>query len=253
MYSIGNPRYTVNPASNGRGSIMFAGHLGAALAIGRVERRVNPGVLMFAAMLADFVLWVLVLCGIETVTIPPDFDLTHQARFDFPYSHGLAATLGWSLAAGIAGCLWAMRKTGDGLRVGMWVALAVLSHWFLDALVHAPELPLAGRGSAMVGASLWDRMPLALGIEALIVIAGIALYVPDSGLRTAKKLGLGLLCLVALAFTAAGMTIAPPPPSVGAMAAVSLATIVVVTALGVWLGRNRERTSDGWSRGLFRQ
>jgi hypothetical protein len=222
---------------------MFAGHLGAALAIGHAERRVNPGVLIFAAMLADFVLWMLVLCGIERVTIPSDFAATHQPQFSFPWSHGLIASIGWSVAAAVAGCVWAIRGPGDGLRIGAWIGLAVLSHWFLDALVHRPELPVAGGESTMIGAGLWNDLRLALGIEAAVVIAGLALYLRGARIGIGRGIGMVALSLTALAVTALGMTIAPPPPSAAAMALTSLAAIVAVTAAGAWLGRNRDRDS----------
>jgi len=50
---------------------MFVGHVGAALAIGRAERRVNVGVFVFATLLLDVVLWLLVLLGWESITISP--------------------------------------------------------------------------------------------------------------------------------------------------------------------------------------
>jgi TRAP-type C4-dicarboxylate transport system permease small subunit len=56
---------------------MFAGHIGAGLAIGRLERRINVGVFIFAAVLIDFMLWLFVLFGWESVTIPADFAATH--------------------------------------------------------------------------------------------------------------------------------------------------------------------------------
>lgn len=63
---------------------MFAGHVGAAMAIGRAERRVNVGVFIFAAFLLDFALWTFVLLGWECVTIPANFNATHQPQFVFP-------------------------------------------------------------------------------------------------------------------------------------------------------------------------
>jgi len=42
---------------------MFAGHDGAALAMGRAERRVSVGVFVVAALLLDFVLWLFMLLG----------------------------------------------------------------------------------------------------------------------------------------------------------------------------------------------
>jgi hypothetical protein len=130
---------------------MFAGHVGAAMAIGRAERRVNLGVLVFAAMFLDFVLWVLVLLGWESVTIPANFKATHQPEYVFPYSHGLVASIGWSALAGIATFLWYPRLDQPRLRAAALVSAAVFSHWLLDALVHAPELPVAGAASTKVG------------------------------------------------------------------------------------------------------
>jgi hypothetical protein len=48
---------------------MFAGHVGVGLAIGRVERRVNVGVFVASALLLDFVLWLFVLGGLESMSV----------------------------------------------------------------------------------------------------------------------------------------------------------------------------------------
>jgi hypothetical protein len=42
---------------------MFAGHVGAALVLASVERRVNVGAFITAALLLDILLWILVLIG----------------------------------------------------------------------------------------------------------------------------------------------------------------------------------------------
>jgi len=215
---------------------MFAGHVGAALVFGRVDRRVNVGILITAAVLFDIVLWLLVLFGWESVSIPPDFAQTHQAEFTFPYSHGLLATIGWSALAAAAGFVIAGPLTARW-RIAALLALAVSSHWFLDALVHAPELPLVGMDSPKVGLGLWRNMPAAMVAEAVIVAVGLALFLPGSGLSRGKAVALAILTLALLAFTVAGMTIAPPPPSATAMAASSLATLIVICALACWLGK----------------
>jgi len=216
---------------------MFAGHVGAAMAIGRAERRVNLGVLVFAAVFLDFALWLFVLLGWESVTIPTNFSATHQPEFVFPYSHGLLASIGWSVLAGVATSLCYPRLNQAKLRAAVLVAAAVFSHWLLDALVHAPELPIMGAGSAKVGLGLWQLMPVALAVETVIALAGLYLFLSGASLSVAKKFGLAALSILILVFTVAGMTVAPPPPSVAAMAASSLVTIVVVCALAFWLGR----------------
>jgi hypothetical protein len=216
---------------------MLAGHVGAALAIGRAERRVNVGAFVLAAVLLDVVLWVLVLLGSESVTIPADFADTHQARFVFPYSHSLLAGIGWSALAGVATFFWYPHLAPAKARAAALVAAAVFSHWLLDALVHAPELPIAGADSAKVGLGLWDTMPVAIAVEAIIAVAGLCLFVSGASLSRARKVGLSVLCLLVLALTVAGMTVAPPPPSATAMAASSLVTLAVICVLAGWLGK----------------
>ena len=217
---------------------MFAGHIGAGLAIGSAERRVNVGWFIAAALLLDFVLWVCVLFGWETVTIPDNFAVTHQPQFVFPYSHSLAAGLVWSVLAGAVGFASISLLRADRIRAALLVASAVFSHWLLDALVHQPEMPLAGEGSPEVGMGLWNSLPVGLGIEAGIVALGLFLFMRGTNLSRRKSIILASLCIVVLAFTIAGMTIAPPPPSARAMAASSLVTLTIVCTLAFWLGRH---------------
>ena len=219
---------------------MFAGHIGAALAIGRAERRVNLGVLVVAALLLDLILWTLILLGTVSATIPADFFRTHQPAFVFPFSHGLMAAVAWALLAGAAAFLWYPKNESEKFRIAAVMALAVFSHWLLDALVHAPELPLAGESSRKVGLGLWHNMPVALGAEALLVLLGLWLFLAGAPLSRNRKIGLALFALLILAFTVFGMTLAPPPPSVTAMAASSLVTIIVVCAVAAWLGKRTQ-------------
>ncbi len=216
---------------------MFAGHIGAGLAIGRAERRVNVGWFIAAALLLDFVLWVCVLLGWESVTIPADFANTHQPQFVFPYSHSLAAGLVWSVLAGAVGFASFSRLRVGRIHAALLIAAAALSHWLLDALVHQPEMPLAGENSPAVGMGLWNNIPVGLGIEAGIAILGLYLFMSRTTLSRRRSIMLATLCIIVLVFTIAGMTIAPPPPSARAMAASSLVTLVVVCALAFWLGR----------------
>lgn len=216
---------------------MFAAHIGAAMAIGRAERRVNVGVFIVAALLPDIVLWLFVLLGWEFVIIPADFASTHQPEFVFPYSHGLLASLAWSALAGAFALMWYSGLKSGKWRAAMLIAAAVVSHWVLDVLVHAPELPLASDDSLKLGLALWQNMPAALLVEAIVVVAGLRLFMPGAKLPRAARLWLGMLAVVILALTVAGMTVAPPPPSAAAMAASSLATIIALCALAIWLGR----------------
>jgi hypothetical protein len=216
---------------------MFAGHIGAGLAIGRADRRINVGVLIAASLLLDVVLWLFILLGWESVSIPADFSRSHQPHFTFPYSHSLFGSLAWSVLAALAACWWFPRSDGMKLRAAALVCAAAFSHWLLDALVHAPELPLAGPQSRMVGLGLWDAIPLALTVESLIVAVGLWLYLPGAPISRGRKCGVFALGAVVLGSTIVGMTLAPPPPSADAMAAGSLVTVSIVAAVAWWLGR----------------
>jgi hypothetical protein len=220
---------------------MFAGHMGAGLVLGSAARDVNVGVFIAAALLLDFLLWLFVLLGWESVTIPADFARHHQAEFAFPYSHGLLSSVAWSAAAaGVARVLY----SGPGRwRAAALIGAAVLSHWVLDAVVHRPELPLAGLGSRHVGLGLWNDMPVALAVESTLVLAGVVCWF-TFGSRPGRyrRIALGTLTAVVMVFTAIGMTEAPAPPSPIAMAASSLVTLAGICALALWLGKAPART-----------
>lgn len=216
---------------------MFAGHVGAALAIGRAERRVNVGVFIAAALLLDIVLWILVILGRESVTIPADFASTHQLEFVFPWSHGLLASAAWSALVALVAWLAWRRLGSTRRRAALLIAAAVFSHWPLDALVHRPELPIADAASYKVGLGLWNSLPMALLVEAVIVGTGLLLYMRGTRLSRGKSRALGAFTFLILGFTVAGMTLAPAPPSAQAMAAGSLVTLVVVVAVACWIGR----------------
>lgn len=216
---------------------MFAGHVGVGLALARAGRDVNAAVWVAAALALDVVLWVGVLVGFESVHIPPDFARTHQAAYVFPYSHGLLAALLWSGVGGLVALGAVAGGSPARRRIAALLALAVVSHWGLDALVHRAEMPLAGAASRLVGLGLWDRLPLALALEGAITVAGAALFIAGSGLPRWRAIGVAALCALVLALNLAGMTVAPPPPSAAAMAGSSLATIGAVCAALGWLAR----------------
>ena len=217
---------------------MFAGHMGVGLALGRAERRVNVGIFIGAGLLLDVLLWLFVLLGWETVTLPVDFARTHQPEFVFPYSHGLLAAIGWSALAG-AGAFAAYGHLGPGRkRVAALVGAGVFSHWLLDALVHRPEMPLAGFGSPGVGMGLGQNMPMALAVEAAITVVGLCLFLQGCRLPRNKLAAIAILSLAVLGFTVVGMTSAPPPPSPVVMAASSLAVLALVCGLPSWLAKS---------------
>lgn len=220
---------------------MLAGHVGVALAVARVEPRVNAGTFVSAALLLDLVLWFFILAGWEQVVIPPDFPLHHQPRFTFPYSHSLVGAVVWSVLGGVAGAFASRLPSGRRLRAAVLLGAVVFTHWGLDVLVHRPELPLAGAGSTPFGFGLWDRPPIGLALEAGCVLIGVIAFSVRSALPGTRVAAVGLLALTLLAFTVAGMSIAMPPPTGREMAGSSLVLLLLVVGAVAWLDMARSQ------------
>jgi len=162
---------------------MGIGHAAVALGASRAVPRVNVGLLIFAAFLADFLLGIFAAFDLEQSHVPPDFATRHYLTFTFPYSHGLVALLLWSVVLGAILC-WVDSR--DRARAFFVVAALVLSHFILDALVHVPELPLLGQNSPKIGLALWNHMTLELALETLMAAVGVAVY---GSMRSSTKLG----------------------------------------------------------------
>jgi hypothetical protein len=212
---------------------MFLGHFGVAFAAKRVAPRPSLGTAVLAAQWADAIWPIFVLLGIEQVAIRPGVTVVTPLDFVFyPYSHSLLADAIW--AAIFAGSYGMLRKDWRGAA---WLAALVLSHWVLDAVSHRPDMP-TWPGGPVVGAGLWSSLPATLIVEFVLFAGGIALYLRAT--RARDTLGKVLLWtfVITLAVLYLGAVFGPPPPSVAALAATSLAGWLFV-AWGYWIDRHR--------------
>jgi len=150
---------------------MFIGHFGVGLAGKGAANKTSLGTLFFAAQFVDLLWPTLLLLGWETVHISPGITIMTPLDFEhYPISHSLAASIGWAaLFTVIYGFI---TKYWKGAFV---VGALVLSHWFLDLLVHRPDLPLYP-GGTKVGLGLWNVVPVEIALEAAIFIAGVWIY-----------------------------------------------------------------------------
>src|SRR6186997_1593750 len=125
---------------------MFIGHFGVAFAAKRPAPRVSLGTLFLAAQFIDLLWPILLLLGVERVRIAPGITTVTPLDFEYyPISHSLAAVLGWAVLVG--GASFLVRRETRGALI---VAALVVSHWFLDLLMHRPDLPLVPGGSSRV-------------------------------------------------------------------------------------------------------
>lgn len=215
---------------------MFAGHLGAGLILKTGSKSTGLGALFFAAMFLDFVLWLLILCGVEFLQVPAEYHRVSDLRFDFPYSHGLLASIGWSCAGFFIARL-SYHEPEKRLRAAPLISAAVFSHFVLDWLVHVPELPVFGRDSIRLGLGLWKHLPFAWTIEAGILAAGLWLYLRNSGLSRGRRTTLMAVMGMVMLMTILGQASKALPPQPAAMAMSSLITIALLVAFGWWIER----------------
>jgi hypothetical protein len=83
-------------------------------------------------------------------------------------------TVVWSALAAVIVYLFYRDRRSAGI-----FGLVVISHWFLDVLVHSPELPLLFTGSPLVGLGLWSTLQgrvIASFLEVGMLVGGLALY-----------------------------------------------------------------------------
>jgi membrane-bound metal-dependent hydrolase YbcI (DUF457 family) len=187
---------------------MGIGHAAVALGASRAEPRINVGLLIFAAFLADFLLGIFAAFGLEQAHIPADFPSRHYLTFTFPYSHGMVSLLLWGVLLGALLC-WLDRR--DRIRAFVVIAALVFSHFILDALVHAPELPLLGENSPKVGLALWNHMPLELTLETLMAAAGLVVYWRLGGGSKVSRWGIAIFTLLLTALTWTQLFASQPP------------------------------------------
>lgn len=212
---------------------MFIGHAAVALAAKPLAPRVSLGLLLVAAYGIDIVWPVLLLAGIERVAIAPgDTAFTPLAFVHYPWTHSLAAAIGWGVLFGLA--FWK-----SGARAATVLGVLVLSHWVLDAIVHRPDLPLWPGSATLVGAGLWNSVVATVAIEGGLFAAGVATYVRHAPAR--NRVGAvafwSLIGFLVLAYVA--NILGPPPPGVGAIASAGLAGGVLFGVWAWWADRHR--------------
>ncbi len=143
---------------------MFIGHWAPALAAAAACKRApGIGTLFIAAQLVDWAFFALLLAGVEHMRFSPGISVMNPMDlYHMPITHSLLGSAGF--AAAFAGLIWLVSKDRTAALIG---GAVVLSHWFLDLLVHVPDLTLAG-SPPKLGFGLWNHpmieMPLELGI-----------------------------------------------------------------------------------------
>ncbi|WP_164118021.1 hypothetical protein [Sphingorhabdus sp. Alg239-R122] len=226
---------------------MFIGHFApafiAAAHVRNTSKTNAPGLGTFfvAAQLVDFGFFAFTLLGIEKMRITPGISaMNSMDLYHMPYTHSLLGTLLWGAVFAVLVYLATRHKTAS-----IWAGLIVLSHWFIDLLVHIPDLTLAGGGDK-IGLGLWDCPRIAIPLELALIGGAIFYYIKLTG----QKRGTGRwrlrLLITALLAVQLFNWFAEPPVQFGAdMAVTALAAFAVLALLAAWTGKSRVHRNRG--------
>lgn len=151
---------------------MFIGHWAPALAVAAKRPAPSVGVLFVAAQLVDWAFFGLLITGVERMRFSPGISaMNPMDLYHLPYTHSLLGS--GVFAAAFAALVWAFSKDRTA---ALLAGVVVLSHWFLDLLVHVPDLTLAG-SPPKLGFGLWNHPMIEMPLELGITFGALWLYV----------------------------------------------------------------------------
>ncbi len=170
---------------------MFIGHWAPALAIAARPKAPALGLLFIAAQLVDWAFFGLLIAGVEHMRVSPGISaMNPMDLYHMPYTHSLLGSL--LFGGGVTVVIWTLTK---GKTAALLTGAVVVSHWFLDLLVHVPDLTLAG-SPPKLGFGLWNYPVLEIPLELAITFGALWLYVRakrPAPLRVAVLAGVLLL------------------------------------------------------------
>jgi hypothetical protein len=152
-----------------------------------------------------------------------------------PYTHSLLASIIW---AGLTflGFKYFTKKNS----ISLVMSLAVLSHWFLDLIVHTPDLPLWSDSSLKLGLGLWNNAILSYLLEAVLLLTAVALYMSKTTATTiVGKYGIAVLAVLMLLANSLNLFGPTPGESKLAIAVTGMSGYLVFALLAFWLDKKR--------------
>lgn len=216
---------------------MFVGHYAASFALKKFEKRASLGVLFLAVQFVDILFFPFVLLGIERINIIENYTPSTHFQLEYmPFTHSLVASIFWAAAAyGLFRWVFVKDKS-----VALVVAIAVLSHWFIDLLVHTPDLPLLTDTSTKLGLGLWNNAIATYVLEAALLLGALWLYLKSTTpLSTGGKYGMVVFVAFMLLMNIGNVFGPLQTDSKVVMAVSALAAYFLFAAIAFWLDKKR--------------
>ncbi len=215
---------------------MFVGHFAPAFVAATLPKAPRLLVLFIAAQLVDIAFFPFVVLGLEHMRIVPGITaMNPMDLYHMPYTHSLLGSILWGIGFGVL--VWAFTKNRTGAVIAGSV---VVSHWFLDLLVHRPDMTLLG-GPSKLGIGLWNypliEMPLELGITG----AALGFYLSHTRTKMGATFAPAWVLGIALLLVQLFNWLAPEPKAYDISLPVSA---VLAYGLFIWLAYRLDRTRE---------
>lgn len=207
---------------------MFTGHYAVAFAAATLPKAPRLGTLFVAAQLVDIGFFSFLPLGIEQMRVTPGISVMNPMDlYHMPWTHSLIGALAWSIGFAVV-----IRLASNNWRAAIIGGGVVLSHWFLDLLVHVPDLTLAGNPPRF-GFGLWNYPAIEMPLELALLLGSAWLY----GRR--HPAGWKLWALIGALLALQGFNwFGPPPAKVDAgIWAMGLLAYAIAAALAWWVAR----------------
>lgn len=218
---------------------MFIGHFAPAFVAAAQPRAAGLGTLFVASQLVDIGFAALLVPGVEAMRIVPGITaMNPMDLYHMPYTHSLLGALAW--AVGFGALVWAATRRR---AAAIGAALVVASHWFIDLIVHIPDLTLFG-APPKIGLGLWNHPALAMPLE-IALIGGAMLYYAARTRGSAGNRRLAILAAL-LALAQAIDWFGPKEAAYSlAIPATMLSAYAVLALTAAWAGAGRQRHGGG--------
>lgn len=143
---------------------MFIGHYAVGFALKKKATTVPLWLLFVSVQFVDILAFLFILLGIEKITYNPVENPFLRTILEFvPYSHSLLSNAILSLLVLLIFWKFKTKEWGITLSIG------VFSHWFIDTLAHAGDMPLLFN-ELKVGLGLWHFPWVAYLLEIFVFL-----------------------------------------------------------------------------------
>lgn len=204
---------------------MFIGHYSVGFLLKKKSKEIPLWLLFISVQFVDILAFLFVLLGVERIRYYESANPFLRTIIEYvPYSHSLFTNV--VLAFVVFIIFWKLKNKVWGFIL----SVGVLSHWFLDALVHVADMPLLF-DNFKIGIGLWQYPWISFLFETtLLILAGYYLL---KGLHKIKRHVIFIVLLVA-GFTS--MFFAPAAEATTTQASiVSLTLYSIFAALAYWV------------------